>query len=623
MAETVPAVSGESRIRVLAPEESRKIAAGEVIDRPAALVREFLDNAIDADSSQVELIIEEGGIGRTEVIDNGSGMGRADLELCWQTHATSKIRTMEDLSSTKTLGFRGEALAAAAAAAKLEILTSTDGREAWLLEIDPGGSLSRIGRARRAKGSSVRALGLFGSIPARRRFLKREGSEALLCGQVFIDKALAFPAIGFRFIQDGKLKLFLPPAAGYRERYAAALLERREGNFLHEVNAQGRGFTVTILIGGPELFRQDRRRQYIFANGRRIQDYALQQALEYGVQGVFPNGTHPIGAVFVDIDPALADFNIHPAKREARFADAGAVHHAITSALRDFMRRLSAGFGEGPAEAADGGRFLPFPAGNSAPSGNWRETQRSGETAGGRRSEHPGGAFTGRETGAPDYSPFRRDGPAGPLAMEALLNHPPPFAPLPRSLQAAEAGPRYGKTLRLAGRLFNLFILAETGDRFFIIDQHAAHERILYDRFLSRTVPRQELLAPIPFTTDSAEEDHFLGAHREELEKMGIGIEQEEGAWYISALPVNWKLSDGETVEEILKLRTAGENIAEHWAAALACHGAVRDGDYLDDAAALALAEEALALPVPRCPHGRPLWVEMSREDLFKAVRRT
>jgi DNA mismatch repair protein MutL len=207
--------------------------------------------------------------------------------------------------------------------------------------------------------------------------------------------------------------------------------------------------------------------------------------------------------------------------------------------------------------------------------------------------------------------------------MEALLDHPPPFAPPPRSFEAAETGPRYGETLRMAGRLFDLFILAEKGDRFFIIDQHAAHERILYDRFLLRTVPRQELLASIPFTTESAEEDHFLSARREELEKLGIVIEQEEGAWRIDALPVNWKLSDGETGEEILKLRTAGENMAEHWAAALACRAAVKDGDYLDDAAALTLAEEALALPVPRCPHGRPLWVEMSREELYKAVRRT
>jgi DNA mismatch repair protein MutL len=655
---------GKGCIRILPPEEARRIAAGEVIDRPAALAREFLDNAIDAESSLVELIIEGGGIGRTEVVDNGSGMSRTDLELCWRTHATSKIRSLKDLDSAATLGFRGEALAAAAAAAKLEILTSLDGREAWLLALDPGGSRPRIERARRAKGTSARALGLFSSIPARRRFLKREGSEALLCGQVLLDKALAFPAAGFRFIQDDALKLFLPPAASYRERYAAALLERGEEGFLHEMSAQGWGFTVTVLIGGPELFRRDRRRQYVFANGRRIQDFALQQALEYGVQGFFPNGTHPVGAVFVDIDPSLADFNIHPAKREVRFIDAGAIHRAITSVLRDFTRRRSAGFGEDPAEAPE--QALPFPAGEGegvfrsggAPAGDGDGVFRSGgadregggppfpaggparsparrepaalERAGPGTSRRgidgrgEGPSPRGKASSSPWEGPLpRREGAAGPLAMEALLEHPPRFAPPPRDFRPVEEGPPYGKTLRLVGRLFNLFILAEEGDRLFIIDQHAAHERILYDRFLSRAVPRQELLAPIPFTAGSAGEDRFLSSRREELEKLGIVLEQEEGSWHINALPVNWKLSDRETVEELLKLSAAGEDPAEHWAAALACHGAVKDVDYLDDGAALALAEEALALPVPRCPHGRPLWVEISREELCRAVKRT
>jgi DNA mismatch repair protein MutL len=255
------------------------------------------------------------------------------------------------------------------------------------------------------------------------------------------------------------------------------------------------------------------------------------------------------------------------------------------------------------------------------------EDRHGGGAGGGGERYGSAGAFGGsggsNGTSGPETALFRRAGATGPLAMEALLDRPPPFAPLPRNLSAAEASPPYGKALRLAGRLFGLFILAEAGDRFFIIDQHAAHERIIYDRFLSRAVPRQELLAPIPFTTAGGEEDRFLSAHREELEGLGIVIKQEEGAWRIEALPVNWKLSDGETVEELLKLRTAGENIAERWAATLACHGAVRDGDYLDDAAALALAEEALALPAPRCPHGRPLWVEMSREELYKAVKRT
>ncbi|MDR2748226.1 MAG: DNA mismatch repair endonuclease MutL, partial [Treponema sp.] len=336
---------GPRRIAVLPPEEARKIAAGEVVDRPAALVREFLDNAIDAGGKRIEIFIDEGGCRRVEVDDDGEGMDREDMELCTLAHATSKIRSLDDLNTAKTLGFRGEALAAAAAVAALEIVSSAGGREAWKLLAGPGGNRPpRIEPGSRSRGSSVRALGLFDTVPARKRFLKRGGSEALFCRQALIDKALAFPDIDFHFTQDGVLKLSLPAAETLKERFAAAVLEGSAAksiparDFLHEIYALGEGFRVTIVVGGPELYRNDRRQQFVFANHRRIQDFGLLQALEYGVQGWFPNGVHPLGALYIDIDPALADFNIHPAKREARFADPGAIHHTVSTALREFLR---------------------------------------------------------------------------------------------------------------------------------------------------------------------------------------------------------------------------------------------------------------------------------------------
>ncbi|AEF84371.1 DNA mismatch repair protein [Treponema primitia ZAS-2] len=633
------AVPEDRRILVLPPEEARKIAAGEVVDRPAALVRELLDNAIDAGGATIDLIIEGGGIGRTEVLDDGAGMSREDLAICWQTHATSKIRSMEDLKTAETLGFRGEALAAVATVSRLEILTSIDGREAWQLTVGPGGGDCHIEQFHRTKGTSVRALGLFDTIPARKRFLKREGSEAALCRQIFLEKALAFPALNFHFTQDGKLKLFLPAVSSRKERFAYALLDNREGAFLQEIAAQGEGFRVTIVVGGPELHRSDRRQQYIFANGRRIQDFSLLQALEYGVQGWFPNGTHPVGAVYIDIDPELADFNIHPAKREARFKDPGEIHHCISSALRNFMHHLNPGISAPylpDANAVANQPTLPYQGGpgSRAPQ-NWADR---GDPA----------SFLGQ-------APFATQFPAhasSALALEALLERPPAFAPLPgrnrgeKADMAVEPEPIYGEAdtsgmvaesgtvydeskaselrVRLAGRAFGLFLLVEKGARLFVIDQHAAHERILYDRFLSKPILAQELLVPIPFSTESEDDDTFLSARREELEKLGISIGNEgEGRWIIEALPAGWQLGDGETVEEILKLRTAGENIAERWAATLSCHAAVKDGDYLDDTSARELAEAALALPIHRCPHGRPIWVEISREELFRGVQRT
>ncbi len=627
-------------ICILPPEEARKIAAGEVIDRPASLVRELLDNALDAGASFIETFIEDGGAKKIEVSDDGSGIGRDDLELCALDHATSKIRSLADLDHAETLGFRGEALASATAVCALEILSSTDGREAWLLRAGPGGSHPPVlERARRVKGTSVRCFGLFDTIPARKRFLKRNQSEAALCYQVFTEKALAFPAIGFRFTQNGKVKITLPAALSYKERFAALLLEQDEENsagFLHEISAAGTGFSVTIVVGGAELARNDRRRQFVFANGRRIQDFSFQQALEYGMQGTFPNGTHPSGAVFIDIAPHLADFNIHPAKREARFSDAGAIHHAISAALRDFSRhlRVSAAVST-PLSADKAAELAAFTVdeplltyGDAADKGT---ASRGGSASGGGKGSGGRGA-SGRGFVGSTYIAERGAGYEGgaSLALEALLERNREggggrFAPLPgrgETSAAPEISPD-SSGVRYIGRAFDLFIIVEKGGKLYLIDQHAAHERVLYDEFLSKPIPMQELLVSIPFETESEDDDRFLESVQEELSRLGVTITGGAGNWRIEALPAAWSAGDTATVKALLELRDSGENIARRWVATLACRAAIKDGDYLDPAAALSLAQAALALPDPHCPHGRPVWTEISREGLFKAVKRT
>jgi len=601
------------RIKVLPPEEARRIAAGEVVDRPAALVREFLDNAIDANALNIEISIEEGGCKKVEISDDGDGMAREDLELCTLTHATSKIRKLDDLDTAVTLGFRGEALSAASAVSRVEIISSTDGREAWLFETGPGESRpSKIEQTRRTKGTTVRALNIFESIPARKRFLKREGSEAGLCRQIFIDKALAFPSINFRFVQDGKLKEFLSACASKKERFAAALLQAREINFLHEINVTGAGFTAAVVIGGAELYRNDRRQLYVFANGRRVQDFSLVQAMEYGVQGWFPNGVHPVGAVYVEIDPSLADFNIHPAKREVRFRDPGAIHHAVSSGVKNFFHsyflrtsRAGAKAEEGEAQKENEFNF----------SNNNFEINRS-------QDEH-------ENISNNNFAPPRLRENSFGNNLQTLSSTPSRITDnfIAESLNrrensfTGESPVAYGD-MRYAGRVFGLFILIEWGDKLYIIDQHAAHERILYNRFLEKSVPKQELLAPIPFTTQSAEEDAFLETKKEELSRLGVEIEKDGGSWSITALPADWKMGDAETVKEILELSVAGEDMTKRWAATVCCRTAIKDGDYPDDETAFSLGREALELPDPRCPHGRPIWTEISKQALFKAVRR-
>jgi DNA mismatch repair protein MutL len=567
-----------SRIKILPPAEARRIAAGEVIDRPAALVREFIDNAIDAAAINIEVSIEEGGCKKIEVADDGGGMNREDIELCSLDHATSKIQGLDDLDTAVTLGFRGEALAAAAAVSRLEIVSS-NGKEAWRLETGPGENYPpKIEQTRRTKGTTVRALNIFESIPARKKFLKREGSEGTLCRQAFIDKALAFPNINFRFIQDGKLKDFFHAVKSKKDRFAAALLTGEE-NFLHEITVTGTGFNAEVVIGSPDLFRNDRRQLFVFANGRKVQDYSLIQAMEYGAQGWFPNGTHPVGAVFVEIDPSLADFNIHPAKREVRFRDPGAIHQAVSGGLRSFFH-LNA-------------------------MKNYPHKDNSEKFSDNRQETHKEFQFTHN---VPVHESQTFD-PARIRQKFSGINF------------TNEAAPEYGE-MRYAGRAFGLFILIEWNDKLYLIDQHAAHERILYNRFLEKPIPKQELLAPIPFTTESDDEDTFLEKKSKELSRLGIDIKKDEDGWRIEALPPDWRMGDAQTVKEILELRTAGENIAERWAATLCCHAAIKDGEIPDDETAFNLGREALELPDPRCPHGRPIWTEISKDALYKAVRR-
>jgi DNA mismatch repair protein MutL len=297
----------------------------------------------------------------------------------------------------------------------------------------------------------------------------------------------------------------------------------------------------------------------------------------------------------VDIDPALADFNIHPAKREARFRDPGAIHHAVTSGLRDFCRRLGHKIGPQDGHALHAGHSMPLAM----------EALFTQEERGGNSPYH-----SLHDINVNNTNNVNKINDINDLKIPVSQDF------------VAETAPIYGEP-RYAGRVFGVFILLEWGEKLFIIDQHAAHERILYNRFLSSPIPRQELLIPISFNTETAEDSSFLAAKKKELAQLAIIIEKDGDGWRIDALPEDWRLSDSETVKEILSLREAGENMAERWAATVCCHRAIRDGDYIDDATALALAKEALNLPDPHCPHGRPIWTEISREALYRSVRRT
>jgi DNA mismatch repair protein MutL len=274
----------QSRIALLEDSVARRIAAGEVIERPASVVRELLDNAIDAGSQEISLYIEGGGIDRLRIVDNGMGMTGEELDLCWLPHATSKIRTVDDLNHVGTLGFRGEALSSVAACARMEIVSSTvQTGSAERLLIQGGRKVLREGTAG-TKGTVIDVADLFYSIPARKKFLKRASAEGNQCRKTFLEKALPFPKVGFRFFQDGKMSLYLPPS-DLKKRVLSAYTALGPDKLFTHLHDEEEGFSLDIIAGGPEIHRRNRQQIHIFANNRRIDEYAFVQAAEYGYDG--------------------------------------------------------------------------------------------------------------------------------------------------------------------------------------------------------------------------------------------------------------------------------------------------------------------------------------------------
>lgn len=591
-------------IRVLPPETARLIAAGEVIDRPAAALRELIDNAIDSGASELSIRIEEGGIGLIRVVDDGSGMGRDDLELAALPHATSKITTADDLLRIRSLGFRGEALSSIAAAARLEITTKDEASHSAHRLVSEPGQDTRIEACAGRKGTSVSVTGLFKNFPARRQFLKRPQAEASLCRQVYEDKALAHPSLGFRFESGSGAPEILRPSS--RLERVAALRGEAPRNFLHELVFSGSGFEGEIVVAGPAFSRGDRRLMQAFVNRRRVQEWGLLGALDYAFSGFLPGGLHPFAFLFLEIDPALADFNIHPAKKEVRFKEPDGPRRAIISATQAFLAALAR---RDPAQSLpDPSVVLGFGSDPSAeieldfsPATLPLRSSRDGASAAIASSRPFIGGFGPGGEGR-DWSGFDE-------VRERMASGAAPGLPSP----PPERGFRY------LGQILGPFLAFERGDAIWFLDQHAAHERMLFDELCSRPSKSQELLVPEPIDCDDDEEDKLLAEAVPRLAEAGFRIERSGDSWLVAAAPA--ELAKG-AAEAARALAREGGDARRAARALAACRAAIKDGDALDDATAEELIARSLELPEPRCPHGRPIWTRVTREQLYKLVRR-
>ena len=590
-------MSAQNPVRTLNAEVARKIAAGEVIDRPNAVVRELIDNAIDSGATQINVEITGGGIEKIRVIDDGCGLTKEDLQNCARPHATSKISTEVDLMNLSTLGFRGEALASIAAVARLSITSGGYKMRASITEDHIVESVAVT------KGTIVQSEGLFENFPARRQFLKRPATEGLMCRNTFIEKAVSRPDIAFRFISDGETKLDLPAGQTLRDRFIDSNRYEYDKNLFYEVKGAAPGknpeWSFSVITGEPAVSRSNKKDIFIYVNGRRIQEYSLVQAVEYGGQGFFPNGTYPIALVYITIDPKLVDFNIHPAKKEARFYDISDLHHGLSSSLRTFYHNYT---------------YQNFvndkPADSPSTSSGTTQTYERHISYKAPQVHDLRSKFMPSSHTSSSYSD------TAALAEQAMQSFSKEFTE--PQIQSEK------QTVRYIGPALGTFLLAEKNNSLYIIDQHAVHERILFDKIMNSQGGRQQLLIPYKIRTESKSQDSQLEKLKERLTQIGFEtIKKDDGYWEITSIPERWTGTEYDFRSLIFVKNVEPEQIIRSIAAMTACKAAVKDGYVLDDETAARLVEQAFTLEDPHCPHGRPIYTVLSRKQLFELVKRT
>lgn len=655
-------------VRQLSVDVARKIAAGEVIDRPAAIVRELMDNAVDSGADKIIVEIAGGGIDKVRILDNGDGMTKEDLQNCARPHCTSKISDSQDLLKLTTLGFRGEALASIAAVSRLSIASGTYKMKASVTEdhiIEP------VPPVQDGHGTIVTSEGLFENFPARRVFLKRPASETMLCREIFIEKSLPRPDISFRLTVDGAIRHDLPSVSSLSERFTRALELKESSSLFSELKAEGTEadgkskWSFSLVIGEPSVYRNDRKNIYIFVNGRRVSEYSLLQAIEYGCQGFFPNGTHPVAALFLKVDPKMVDFNIHPAKKEVRFKDISSVHHGVSSTVRAWLRSYGIKNSKSFDSANQNFDSLPLFETSCNPARAGFPSQKNEKSKAENQKDSPKNlaelAFSGGKIS--DFP--QKDDNLDSFTRKNLNDQ---FAALNFSLPESKIGNQYkissqdesknqGKTeesksysanhlgmsnisLKAAepeisliqktsdfaylGTVFGTFLVAMYKNTLYLIDQHAAHERINFNKIMAGGSEKQQLLVPYEIRTESKSDDDYLESIRQTLEASGFETENKgNGIWEIKSVPARFNLSQKDLEDALLKDRKSPEELIYHIAATTACRMSAKDGTILGPKEAANLAWEALHLKDPHCPHGRPVWTTLTKEELFARVRRT
>ncbi len=617
------------KINLLSADVYNRIAAGEVVDRPYSVVKELVENAIDADATEIQIEVEKGGKSLVRVTDNGIGMEKEDLQRAFLPHATSKLKVADDLEHILTLGFRGEAVASIAAVSRMKILTKTADGEAYSLTSD-GGVMGEVERDGGANGTCVTVENLFYHTPARLKFMKSDVQEEADIANMVSRFILSRPQISFTYTVNGKVKY-----RSFGDGLKSALAVVYGANVLNdciEISADKHGIKVSGFIGNQNFSKPNRSYQSLFVNGRYVVNQTVSAAITNAYGAYLMKRQYPFYVLFLDVPTEIVDVNVHPNKADVRFADNqiiyGSVYHVVSAVLDGNSRALEYTVSPAP-QAKQEEIILPPVKEEKAPQMTVEEAKKE------LQFEIP---VLSKRAPAQSYTPnfFQDNRLVVRSPEERKVEHDDFFTENKKFLEEQEKRRTQEKidtsTLVFKGELFQTYLIYEVGDCVYLIDQHAAHERLIYDNLRekceNRKVISQPMLAPY-LVSVNAQEYAFLEKNLPILRDLGFEIEEFGGnSFKVSAVPVdlqNIKLSAffGEVLAEVNSLRAIKltELIKDRLASA-ACKAAVKGGEKLTESEVQSLMQKMDGDMGLKCPHGRPVAVKMTRTEIEKMFKR-
>ncbi|MCB5161395.1 DNA mismatch repair endonuclease MutL [Marinomonas algarum] len=635
------------RIHLLSPRLANQIAAGEVVERPASVVKELLENSLDAGASQLDIEVEQGGVRRIKIRDNGTGIIKDDLSLALSRHATSKIITLDDLESVNTLGFRGEALASISSVSRMHLTSQAESEsEAWRVEAEGKDMATAVRPASHPQGTTIDVRDLFFNTPARRKFLRTEKTEFSHLEEVVKRLALSRYETGFRLSHNGKQVYDLRPVTDqlHAEHRLATLLGKKFIENSLTLDVEAAGLRLWGWIGLPTFSRSQADLQYFFVNGRVVKDKLVAHAVRQAYRDVLYNGRHPTFVLYLELDPATVDVNVHPTKHEVRFRDGRLVHDFLFSRIHKVIADVRPESGAAPAGLQEDSvpsttkqdditeqPALPLASRSSDGASDWMSSSRNSVTPNQVRGQLDG---MRRLSGyASEYASSRNETVDPETGEVKEVDVPREFADntVALSVQDDSSVPPLGFAV---AQLHGIYILSESQSGMILVDMHAAHERIVYERmktaFYQKNIASQPLLVPINVAVSQSEAD-LVEESGEVFESFGFRVERTGlESVMVREVPVILIRGDVEgLVRDVISDLSANgvtdlmASRANELMASMACHGAVRANRKLTIPEMNSLLRDMeVTERSGQCNHGRPTWAHLSMSDLDKLFLR-